>query len=97
VRCRARYDTLGNVAEWFDDEATPLPDPPEGLARPEGRWFSSAGTSFATYHVDVRYDRDQKELRMLRCERHVIYFRSVADGFEIVHVLHDRQLPRKHL
>ncbi len=37
------------------------------------------------------------ELRTLRCERHVIYFRAVADGFEIVHVLHERQLPRKHL
>jgi toxin ParE1/3/4 len=37
------------------------------------------------------------ELRTLRCERHVIYFREVEDGFEIVHVLHDRQLPTKHL
>jgi toxin ParE1/3/4 len=37
------------------------------------------------------------ELRSLRCERHVIYFRAVRGGFEIVHVLHERQLPRKHL
>ena len=37
------------------------------------------------------------ELRTLRCESHVIYFREVEDGFEIVHVLHDRQLPTKHL
>lgn len=37
------------------------------------------------------------ELRTLRCERHVIYFREVEDGFEIVHVLHDRQLPTNHL
>jgi plasmid stabilization system protein ParE len=37
------------------------------------------------------------ELRTLRCESHVIYFREVDDGFEIVHVLHERQLPRKHL
>ena len=36
-------------------------------------------------------------LRMLRCERLVIYFRAVDDGFEIVHVLHERQLPRRHL
>lgn len=32
-----------------------------------------------------------------RCERHVIYFRRVADGLEIVRVLHDRMLPAKHL
>ena len=39
----------------------------------------------------------RRDLRTLRCERHVIYFREVDDGFEIVHVLHDRQLPTKHL
>jgi toxin ParE1/3/4 len=32
-----------------------------------------------------------------RCERHVIFFRKVNDGFEIVRVLHDRMLPAKHL
>lgn len=37
------------------------------------------------------------DLRMLRCEHHVIYFRKVGKDFEIVHVLHERQLPRKHL
>jgi toxin ParE1/3/4 len=37
------------------------------------------------------------EVRALRCERHVIYFRVIEDGFEIVHVLHERQLPKKHL
>ena len=36
-------------------------------------------------------------LRALRCERHVIYFRAVKGGFEIVHILHERQLPKKHL
>ena len=36
-------------------------------------------------------------LRSFRCERHVIYFRAVPDGFEIVHLLHERQLPKKHL
>lgn len=36
------------------------------------------------------------ELRTLRCERHVIFFREVDDGFEIVHVLHERHLPTKH-
>ena len=36
-------------------------------------------------------------LRSLRCERHVIYFRVVDDGFEVVHVLHERQLPKRHL
>jgi toxin ParE1/3/4 len=37
------------------------------------------------------------DLRMLRCEQHMIYFRAVDDGFEIVHVLHGRQLPARHL
>lgn len=32
-----------------------------------------------------------------RCERHVIYFRKVDGGLEIVRVLHDRMLPSKHL
>jgi toxin ParE1/3/4 len=32
-----------------------------------------------------------------RCERHVIYFRKVAGGFEIVRILHDRMLPSMHL
>ena len=36
-------------------------------------------------------------LRYLRCERHLVFFRSVEDGFEIVHVLHERQLPKRHL
>jgi len=37
------------------------------------------------------------ELIRWRCERHVIYFRKVEDGFEIVRMLHDRMLPSKHL
>lgn len=37
------------------------------------------------------------ELMRWRCERHVIFFRRVADGFEIVRILHDRMLPSKHL
>lgn len=32
-----------------------------------------------------------------RCERHVVYFRKVAGGVEIVRILHDRMLPAKHL
>lgn len=32
-----------------------------------------------------------------RCERHVIYFRKLKDGIEIVRVLHDRMLPTMHL
>jgi toxin ParE1/3/4 len=39
----------------------------------------------------------RKDLRVLRCEHHVIYFRQVGKDVEIVHVLHERQLPRKHL
>lgn len=37
------------------------------------------------------------ELLRWRCERHVIYFRKVDDGFEIVRSLHDRMLPSRHL
>jgi toxin ParE1/3/4 len=32
-----------------------------------------------------------------RCERHVIYFRKVDDGIEIVRILHDQMLPSKYL
>lgn len=32
-----------------------------------------------------------------RCERHVIYFRLTDDELEIVRVLHERMLPKKHL
>lgn len=39
----------------------------------------------------------RKSLLILRCEHHVIYFRRVGRDFEIVHVLHERQLPKKHL
>lgn len=47
----------------------------------------------------ARYARvsHRKDLLMLRCEQHVIYFRRLGKDFEIVHVLHERQLPRKHL
>jgi len=37
------------------------------------------------------------ELLRWRCERHVIYFRLVEDGLEIVRVLHERMLPDLHL
>lgn len=37
------------------------------------------------------------QLRQWRCERHVIYFRLVTDGLEVVRVLHDRMLPDLHL
>ena len=30
-------------------------------------------------------------------ERHVIYFREVADGIEIVRILHERMVPSRHL
>jgi toxin ParE1/3/4 len=37
------------------------------------------------------------ELLRWRCERHVIYFRRVQDGLEVVRVLHERMLPDLHL
>lgn len=36
-------------------------------------------------------------LRYWRCERHVIYFRIVPDGLEVVRILHERMLPDLHL
>lgn len=32
-----------------------------------------------------------------RVESHVIYFRQVDDGIEIVRILHERMLPSRHL
>lgn len=40
---------------------------------------------------------DRPQLRRWRCERHVIYFRKVKSDFEIIRILHDRMLPKKHL
>jgi toxin ParE1/3/4 len=37
------------------------------------------------------------ELLRWRCEHHMIYFRRMAGGIEIVRVLHERMLPRNHL
>jgi toxin ParE1/3/4 len=37
------------------------------------------------------------DLRRWRCERHVIYFRFVDAGLEIVRVLHESMLPELHL
>ena len=48
-------------------------------------------------HRFARSVPQQPELLRWRCERHVIYFRKVNDGFEIVRILHDRMLPSMHL
>ena len=48
-------------------------------------------------HRFARSVPKRAELLRWRCERHVIYFRKVDDGFEIVRILHDRMLPSKHL
>ncbi len=37
------------------------------------------------------------ELWRWRCERHVIYFRKIHGGIEIVRILHERMLPLSHL
>lgn len=37
------------------------------------------------------------ELLRWRCERHVIYFRLITDGLEIIRVLHETMLPDLHL
>jgi toxin ParE1/3/4 len=37
------------------------------------------------------------QLQRWRCERHVVYFRRVRGGIEIVRILHERMLPLSHL
>ncbi len=32
-----------------------------------------------------------------RVEHHIVYFKRVRDGLEIVRILHERQLPGRHL
>jgi toxin ParE1/3/4 len=39
----------------------------------------------------------RKGLHLWTCERHVVYFRAVSGGIEIVRVLHERMLPENHL
>lgn len=48
-------------------------------------------------HRFARTVPSRPELLRWRCERHVIFFRKVDDGFEIVRILHDRMLPSNHL
>lgn len=48
-------------------------------------------------HQFARSVPKRPELLRWRCERHVIYFRKVGDGLEIVRILHDRMLPSMHL
>jgi len=48
-------------------------------------------------HRFARAVPQRPQLLRWRCERHVIYFRRVDDGFEIVRILHDRMLPTNHL
>ncbi|HET8933233.1 MAG TPA: type II toxin-antitoxin system RelE/ParE family toxin [Polyangiales bacterium] len=47
----------------------------------------------------ARYARQshRQDLLVLRCDHHVIYFRRVRKDFEVVHVLHERQLPKKYV
>lgn len=49
---------------------------------------------------NVRYARvvpQRPSLQRWRCERHVVYFRRVRGGIEIVRILHERMLPLNHL
>jgi len=40
---------------------------------------------------------ERPQLLRWRCERHVVYFRRVRGGIEIVRILHERMLPLTHL
>jgi toxin ParE1/3/4 len=48
-------------------------------------------------HRFARSVPKRPQLLRWRCERHVIYFRKLDDGFEIIRILHDRMLPTNHL
>lgn len=48
-------------------------------------------------HRFARSVPNRPNLLRWRCERHVIFFRKLDDGFEIVRILHDRMLPPSHL
>lgn len=48
-------------------------------------------------HRLARAVPNRPNLLRWRCERHVIVFRKVTDGIEIVRILHDRMLPSSHL
>jgi toxin ParE1/3/4 len=48
-------------------------------------------------HRFARSVPNRPALLRWRCERHVIYFRKLDDGIEIVRILHDRMLPSNHL
>ncbi len=48
-------------------------------------------------HRFARSVPNRPELLRWRCEWHVIYFRKVDDGLEIVRIPHDRVLPARHL
>ena len=48
-------------------------------------------------HRFARSVPKRPEVFRWRCERHVIYFRKVEGGFEIIRILHDRMLPSMHL
>jgi toxin ParE1/3/4 len=37
------------------------------------------------------------QLSSWRVEHHAVYFKRVRDGLEIVRILHERQLPARHL
>lgn len=40
---------------------------------------------------------DYPGLLSWRVEHHVVYFKHVHDGFEVIRILHERQLPARHL
>lgn len=49
---------------------------------------------------NARYGRpvpQRPQLQRWRCERHVVYYRRVRGGIEIVRILHERMLPLNHL
>jgi toxin ParE1/3/4 len=48
-------------------------------------------------HRFARSVPNRPDLLRWRCERHVIYFRELDDGLEIVRILHDRMLPSNHM
>lgn len=53
--------------------------------------------TLARFPTLARVVSKRPDLRSWRCQRHVIYFRLVDDGLEVVRFLHERMLPDLHL
>ena len=75
------------VAQWGEDQAAKYLDLLEQICE-------------VIIPQNARHARpvpQRPQLLRWRCERHVVYFRAVRGGIEVVRILHERMLPLNHL